>query len=391
MKKWVTTPMAALIGISSISPTFAADIRFNGFASVVGGMTSNQGQLKNPLAPTPAFPEGDETFLADGPSNGIYDDDFSFRPDSIYGLQVTADVGEGLSVTAQFTGAGGEDFNAEVQWAYASYDVTPSGTVSAGRMRIPYFFYSDYLDVAYAYPWIRPPAEVYSIPVSGYEGVQYLQQFSVGSWDGRFQAYYGESKDLAAGGRELLGQDLTGVVAYIANSWLQLRASYLIEDLSVEGAAFNGVLQDEENPVASSFGGVAARAQLGDGFVIAEYILSENEDPIAPNLGEASNELNAWYVSVGYTFGSFTPHLTYAEKDTTATADADFGFGPLYTKDQSRANASITAGVRWDFHPSAALKAEYTSSKNKSSNEAAAIWGEEGEVDLFTVGIDLIF
>lgn len=389
MKKRFAVSMLAILGSASLSPAHAADIRFNGFASVVGGMTVKEGKVK---APQPGFPEGDATFLADAPTGGTYDSNFSFSPDTIYGLQVMADLGDGLSATAQFTGAGGEDFDVQIQWAYLSYNIIPEGTVSAGRMRFPYFFYSDYLDVAYAYHWIRPPVEVYAIPASDYEGVQYQQQFTLGSWDGRVQVYYGNA-EAEIKGKALNSDDLVGLVGYISNDWLQFRATHVITDVSVEGSELiPGVPQDRDNPVGTSFSGIAARAQLGDGFIMAEYTLQELDDPISANSGQATEKSAAWYVTAGYSFGSITPHLTYAEKKSDRTTDANLFGGPaLYSKEQTHSNSSVTAGVRWNFHPSAAFKVEYTSSTDESSKEYAAIWGDESEVDVFTVGVDVIF
>lgn len=390
MNKWITVPALLTLGAVISLPASAADIRFNGFASVVGGMTLNEGTTPGPDFPFPALsPETKTVFTADRTTEGVYDDEWSFDPDSNYGLQILADLGDGLSVTAQITGNGGENFEAKVQWAYISYDLTPEATLSLGRQRIPYFFYSDYLDVAYAYHWIRPPIETYSSPVSNYNGMQYLQQFSFGSWDGRVQLYGGNASTVTEG-REIQTNNMVGFVGYIANDWLQLRATYLVSDLALEDSVLNGESQGRDNPVDTAFSGVAARMQLGNGFVVAEYTIQDLDEPVAANVGIANEENVGWYVSAGYAIGSVTPHITYGEIEENYTTDATLG-APIYTTDQKRVGESVTVGMRWDFHPSAAFKMEYQTSQDKSTEQQKAIWGEQRETDLFSLGVDVLF
>ena len=61
-----------------LSGAALAEIEFNGFATLAGGTTS------------------DDSDLLHG-----YDGDFSFSPDSLFGLQANADLGDGLSVVGQ--------------------------------------------------------------------------------------------------------------------------------------------------------------------------------------------------------------------------------------------------------------------------------------------------
>lgn len=383
MNRWCSVPLATALGCFTALNASAADLRFNGFASIVGGMTVSEGDTTSA--------RGKATFVADQPTGGIYDDDLSFKPDSIYGLQIIADLGQGLSITAQITGAGGQDFDAEVQWAYLSYELSDVTSLIAGKQRIPFYFYSDFLDVAYSYHWIRPPVEVYSVPVSAYEGAQVSHQFSAGNWDGRIQLYTGTANNTSPEGITFEMEDIFGLVGSIGNDWLQLRATYMVNKLAVEGSLYpnGGGLQDDDNPVGSTFIGVAAKADLGQWFAIAEYVYDEEDDPIGANFGLSSEDHTGWYISGGMRFGAFTPHLTYAQRETSLTADA-LG-GALYTSDQTQANHSWTAGVRWDFHPSAALKAEYTTSSEESDRQVVAAFGDRGEVDVLTVGVDLVF
>ena len=65
------------------------------------------------------------------------------------------DLGEGLSVTGQIVARGVNDFDANFEWAYISYEINDNWTVQAGKKRLPLFYYSDFFDVGYAYVWMR--------------------------------------------------------------------------------------------------------------------------------------------------------------------------------------------------------------------------------------------
>ena len=127
-----TSLLASSISLASL-PTYATEIRIDGFASLVYGQTLDKD-------------EGSSAF--DGRAYGNRAD---FQTDSLYAVQFRADMTEGMSATAQVIGKGAENFDAKISWAYFTYQLNDSWSVKAGRQRLPYFLYSDFLDVGYAY------------------------------------------------------------------------------------------------------------------------------------------------------------------------------------------------------------------------------------------------
>jgi hypothetical protein len=384
MKKTLLTP--CLLAATIATSAQAADVRFNGFASVVAGMTTSEGTAIVRNAMNPAIIDGttDATFVADNPSSGVYDDDISFKPDTIFGLQVSADLGNGLSVTGQFTGAGGEDFDANVAWAYISYELNESWTMVAGRQRLPFFFYSDFLDVGYAYHWMRPPVET-QVAVDTLDGLQFRFEGSAGSWDTRVQLYGGASNNDS----ELLNdeahlENAVGAVFYASNDWLQLRATHMVTDFYLEtaGEAFG---QGEDDAVDADFTGLAAHMTFGNGFIVAEYVTYEFDDAIQP-VGWTTYE--GAYISGGYRFGDLTPHITFSAENQEVE---DSVFAAAGLTDGDDASESITVGVRWDFHPQAAFKVEYQTRSDESDNNIEAYYGDRNEVDVISAGFDVIF
>ncbi len=391
MKQSLLAPCLLTAAIACASSVQAADIRFNGFASVVAGKTLSEGTSRGRLTGL----ESDSTYTADSPTEGVYDDDISFKPDSVFGLQISADLGQNLSVTGQFTGSGGEDFDANVAWAYISYDFNEYWNLQAGRQRLPLFFYSDFLDVAYAYHWIRVPQDLPAAFNDTFEGVKFGYTNSNDNWDWRFDLYGGAtSSDVQ--GVDIEMKKILGGVAKISNDWLQLRASYMQTDINskeVLGLTYRGELQlTDDNPLAYEFAGVAAHATLGNGFLVGEYTVSRVGDPLGPDNDVDGFDNNVgWYVSYGHRFGDFTPHITYSAQVNEYSDEL-----PSLSSTAEDESTTWTLGVRWDFHPSAAFKVEYASRDHNVDNVIENVVGgfgdgNEREVDIVSAGFDIIF
>ena len=115
----------------------ASDVNFSGFGSIIAGVKDHS---------------------REGYSYARYEDThFSFEPDSLVGLQATTQINDKASASIQLLARGALDWDAEVDWAYLSYQVTYSFTWLAVLIRAPFFLYSDYISVGYAYPCITPP------------------------------------------------------------------------------------------------------------------------------------------------------------------------------------------------------------------------------------------
>jgi len=128
-------------------------------------------------------------------------DDITFLQDSKFGLQMTADVAEDMQVVAQIL-ASAEDSNyaMDIEWAYLDYTLSDSSKLRMGRIKQPVFLISDYLEVGYAYPWIRPPVEAYSnMPVDSLIGVELLYQTNLGGLNLAIQPYFGSNTEAVPG------------------------------------------------------------------------------------------------------------------------------------------------------------------------------------------------
>lgn len=144
---------AIILATMGTAVTAHAEINFRGFGSIVGGQAVNVDSGQEVLG---------------------YSDKWDFRQDSLMALQMDADLEDKLSATMQLMGRGRDGYAVEVEWAYLTYEFTDELQLSAGRIRAPFYRYSDFLDVRYAYNWITAPQRVYSFEFPGYNGISLL-------------------------------------------------------------------------------------------------------------------------------------------------------------------------------------------------------------------------
>lgn len=380
--------LTAVLVLLAAAP-LQAEVRFNGFASIVAGTTFDE----------------DESLYG-------YDDTLSFKPESLFALQVSSDLGDKLTATAQIISRGENDFETDFEWAYLSYQLNDNTQMSIGRMRIPFYRYSDYLDVGYAYTWVRPPQSVYNLVFSTFDGVSVINNHTLGSWDSSLQFIYGSY----TGGINLLSDDdpselndMAGLNWTLSYDWFTARAVYIQAETSTSFAndpdpnqtlntgiglvgnifpdAANGLLVDEDD---GSFLGFGVSIDHSNFLIDAEFTTVEVEDSLVATQKQ-------FYVSVAYQFDEWSPYVVFQSREDTNDDDYSSnlpellevpGIGPVPVRatflqilaSQESERDVVTLGARYNFHPSAALKFDYTSRDSGGSTRAA-----------YSVGINLVF
>lgn len=344
----------------------AADINWSGFMSIGAGTTL----------------DSDTTYTVEPTSGGAYDDELRLAPESVVGLQAQAVISDDLRATVQMTAKGAADFNTAVDWAYVSYDLSDNLTLNAGRFRLPLYFYSDFLDVGYAYHWIRPPVEVYSAPTSQLEGVSLYHTTFLGDVEVATQAWFGgisDEQDYDGISSTFDSTNNMGLSSLLTWEWFKLRLLYNATDLT---SSVSGDIP--------GFGPFASESEMDISYVAAAFMVDyENfmwrseitqadttTSTAAGALGPASvteTTDTTWYMSAGYQIGDFIPHITRAQIDPEAGS-------------YSTETTTNTVGVSWAFHPSAAFKVEYLQSE-RAGNE----FGTGTEVDVVSVSLDIVF
>lgn len=180
----------------------------------------------------------------------------SFKGDAIMGVQLAFNFSENVSATTQLVTLFGTKSNANVEWAYLSYNMTDNFTIRAGRLRLPYYLLSEFLDVGYAYPWVRPPEEVYNVPISSYEGFDFIYRFEAFGWDAMWQTYTGGpvKRDDKFGVDFKLDDTLGHALEVSRGSWT-FRTGYSFGKLAIS--------ENENTPASITDAVAGARANFG--------------------------------------------------------------------------------------------------------------------------------
>ena len=365
-----TVLAVALIGASA--STHANDLRINGFMSVGAGVLSN----------------------SDVTVNG-FDDDMGYSADNIVGLQISKNVNDSTSATVQLVARGNEDFNTEAAWAYITYSPDDNTDLRIGRLRTPFFYYSDFLEVGYAYNWIRPPEEVYRLDAfSSINGVDVTRRFTLGATDGSVQAYVGralEAFEVNGTPYELSLKNFAGLVVNLTHGNFGYRASAhtadVYTDLVLGGtrdldqvyglATLNGVGEDfAVDGKTSHFYEMAATWDNGDISAIAE--VTSFQQKTATFL----DDIAALY-SVAKRFDNTTIHLTYTSKRDIKESNSTVSAIQSLLEQHS---TSWIIGARYDYDAGTAFKFEVQRIDEKINS------GAEGETGmLYSAALDLVF
>lgn len=364
--------LSSAIIVGTAASTAQAEITFNGFASIVGGVTTSS----------------DDRLYG-------YDDNFDFSEGSLLALQASSDLADGLTVTAQLLARGKDDWDPDFEWAYIAYDASDNLRILAGRQRVPFYMFSDFLDVSYAYPWITPPEGVYSVAFDTFDGLGAIYSTSLGSFDTSIHMIYGgNNSEIRVAGEDVTPDfnDLAGISLTLTRDWLTLRASYVQTEMNIDVVASQPLIEGWH---AAGFSDVADNIAVSEdtgsflelGFqidyesllIVGEYTELNLDGTTLPNQ-------ESFYIMAGYRFDSFLAHVTYGANDDNRDRITDDvpvvpPLLPLLiptnglTDSQSAETNYITLGLRWDFHDSAALKFEYTSySDDLDSNNDAGLF-----------------
>jgi len=325
--------------------SFATDLRWSGFLSIAGGTT-----LKD-----------DTTYQVEPTTNGAYDNEIRFDPESVVGLQAQALISDKMRATVQFVAKGANDFNTGIDWAYMSYDLTDALTLNAGRFRLPLFYYSDYIDVGYTYYWVRPPIDVYNVFTTTVEGANLYHTYNRDNFTIETQAWYG-AIDQESEGTSFDVTNNQGITSTFSWDWLKLRVLYHTTDVYSEFEFGEDLLLSD---ISVTFLGAAAMIDYGNFMWRSEYTSAEREGDDL--LGDASS----WYASVGYSFDKLTPHFTHSVNEPGGDSET----------------TTDTVGLAWYFDSSAVLKLEY--SQNESTGTFFGIATPDTEV--ISVAVDLVF
>lgn len=290
-------------------------------------------------------------------------DDYTTKAINKLGIQMTFQVSDKISATAQLVSKGIKDYQVEAEWAYLTYDATDDLRFNFGRQRIPYYLLSEYLDVGYALPWVYAPIEMYNIPISAIDGVSAVYDFAIGDFNFAWQTYagagggYSEQLEAEFTQNQSWGTNLTATTG----SWT-FRMGYTSSNLNADpdqggaGSQLIDSITTGRDTLSPQLDAIYAQSSAQLDFLAAALGLPAYASAVPASwLGETDNlranyysagfmyddgnllvmgelsNLNvddtvqpvgdAGYLTVGYRFGKWMPHITYSKFQTDSKND----------------------------------------------------------------------
>jgi hypothetical protein len=356
-KKSITVALA--VALAAGAPVASAGVTINGFGQVIAGTTGDD---------TDTMPERN------------FNSDVDFKEESLFAVQISADINERVDVVGQLLARGYNDFDAELAWAYAAIKFDSGWNLKVGRQRTPFYRYSDFLDVGYAHPWVRTPLPVYNTPWSNMDGLGLSRNRMMGeNWFSQFQIQYGEYRgDARFGGTIYDGtlKDFWGLswdMEY--KEWLSFRAAYFTAETSLDGTSLDqlsAVLVSSGLSALASrmdyqqdkgeFRNLGFKAERNAWMLVGEYTLLTLADSIV-------SDKKDWYLSGAWRFGNLQPSITVGHRKADPVSEVYAGipttsplFPTIFGAVQSDAydDRYYGLGLRWDFASNIAFKADYT-------------------------------
>ncbi|HEX9627100.1 MAG TPA: porin [Acidiferrobacterales bacterium] len=392
MKMWLLRTCAASLCLTAGAAQAVEGITINGF--LTAGATYGDARPLGNL--------GENRTVS---QDGNITNRVGFTNDSRMGLQISAKVNPKIDVTGQLLARGSsDDFNMKADWAFVTYHVNEPLALRMGKVKLTTFLISDYIEVGFAYPWIRPPQEVYSSnPISTINGVDMLLRFNVGDAVFLFQPYFGQSK----GAEALMPQEAIPAynfffdpdlppgtvlnVGFTADHMVGVNTSFGTDAFSVRGgwlttqvgAPLFGVVDDDVKFASAGF-----TVDWMNIVMYSEYfrrIIDGGANLAFPNQ-------KGFYGTLGYRIGKFLPHVTYADLRDYNDPVGPFGDVPLIQK-------SITAGFRYELGSGAALKVEAQQVQPEDGTRGLLIADPNGafssdpddKVMIYSLAVDVVF
>ena len=310
-----------------------SEVQINGFASVVSGIDLED--------------EGQSDY-----GNRTVDN----LQESRVALQWMADLDEGMRFVGQTMARGDSatGFQLNYDWAYFDFNVGDSAKLKFGRLRAPFYKYSDYLDVGYAYHWVTPPASMYSLSFSNIDGISYQQNMNAMGMDHSLTVAIGAYQGILLLGTEEVQSSLENFIAINWSATMgnhEFSAAYAQADVYVPADAASGLsnfaIDAKEvliNGDYGSFIGAGYKGTYGDFTVYSEYSVVKVDKSVFA-------DTSGGYLGVSYNMDDYTYHITYGIRKAEekaysgAAADADIGQASLLAVDPGATPAELAAAA----------------------------------------------
>lgn len=352
-------------------------------------------------------------------ANGVEAHELSLQTDSLAGLQLKVNLASRLDFTLQ----GVTRQNAQGSWsphvtqAFVRYSPDESLVLRAGRFGYDIYLLAESRQVGYSYVAVRPSQDFYGLVTNDeVDGLDVAWTTRLGPGVFKIRAFGGRSSDetaLADGTSWAARSDALGAaldygyrsftarfaalrVSYGANDDLRALGQFLVSTGVPSSVAIGEELVSSSQESQGLQLGVAyddgpLQAQLLYGHIISDSISGPNVD--------------AFQAQVGYRVKDFTPFVAFAKsQDRNPIRSTGLPAAPELLpvifavqgmQEGMRATQhTLSTGVRWDFAPNWALKAQadFASLRDSALNfDRRAPGASDADVTVLTATLDFVF
>jgi len=399
--------------------TFANDrFHFSGYGSFVGGKVIS-GEVD---------PSGEKEFQVDFYDYAFYTEEFDFEQESMVAVQMRAEISDKLNATIQLVAKGADGWSPDVDWAYLSYQTSADGSLMVGRRMLPMYYFSEYMEVGYAYPWIRPPANLYWWEITQFNGLTYLHAFHIGDWTinasvfggretqrdikshdfwrNRGGYYFPPAGNYLSGTADVTWSKILGTNIAFSNDWIDIRASYFSTHYNTTSDIFfidefdlnsDGIV-DQRIERRTNPDGTPIRSgdwPLTDfdldfyglgGSLTFEYVTFLFDYNYVVYDDGYGSEFPTYYLSLVYNHDIWQPYVGISSAKLDLTQDwQGFGVG------EAEEHQILTLGIRYNLGNNAAIKVEYNDFSDKGDRMPWYDFSYHNDASLLSVGVDFVF
>ena len=288
----------------------------------------------------------------------------SYEYDTSYGINFRTQLTENVNGVAQLTSASRNgDFGMDLEWGFVEYAFSRDWRLRIGKMNLQTFNLSDYIEVGYLYPWIRPPEEVYGFnPMRNYPGIEIMHTARLGkNIDLISMLFTGSAEVQLSEVTTMRAEDGYGVNFQLTMPGFMVRAGSITPVVEIQQEAF--LLQTGGTPIPMPGANIDPGQRLylttfGLSWDYSNFVGYGEWVKTTPQgaLHEVFPKQKGAYLTMGYKIGNFLPFVT------AATADADVFTGTItqgeFQPIPGRAQDSVSLGLRYEVNDFAALKLE---------------------------------
>lgn len=363
-----------LIFLLFITTVNATEIDVTGYATVLAGYTDEKKAGYNDLLAT----------------NHL---DFTNR--SLAGLQFNAEMYKNVDFSLTLLMEGADEYIAHTDWFYITYSATQDTSFRFGRLKVPFFMVSNYIDIGHAYPWVSPPPEVYDVRMAkSADGMEYIYDTDLFGGTFLFDAYVGTGKHHQNLSASFIHDPTVNTANYTTGDKINYNLHDLVgfeTSLSSDSVTFRiGHYQSKFNTTEFNienskmrFNSVGLIIDWKNFLLYSEYITRESED----NVQFLFPDQNSGYLTLGYKISDFLPYITFAKMDKGKNKN-----------EYNLLQESTTLGIRYNLNSRMDIKfqaAKITPEKNDGDIGQFGLFDQEialnEEPIVYTMSLDILF